>query len=48
MFHCFHKKLLTNFFHVLLVEDFATWKKKTRNIYTRMLEFSFSGEDMTE
>ena len=45
MFDWFHKTLLKRRFFIS--EDFLSWKK-ARNIYTRMLEFTFPREDVID
>ena len=45
MFDWFHKMLPKNSFNVLLVKVF-NFEKKTRSIYTRMLEFTFPRKDV--
>ena len=46
MFHWFYKAFPINTFYVLLMKILQL--KKARNIYTRMLEFTFWGWEGTE
>ena len=45
MFQWFHKTLPINAFYVLLVTVLHL-AKRTRNIYTQMLEFTFPGDNV--
>ena len=46
MFDWFHKMLPINSFYVLLVK--ILHRECLRNVYTRMLEFTFSGEGVID
>ena len=46
MFDWFHKMIPKNILY-FVSEDFSSWKK-TRNIYTSILEFIFPREDVID